>query len=134
MALLILLQAKHLTTSFLGMTKDCLMRCLYNHEDYSKLQLHSFQTIHATVREKLKVNMEEMTHKQDLHTTPITLDVGDSVMRHSPERSYKLPSKFMGPYLVTAKLNGNKFKVLDPSFFLFSFFFFYILKETASGI
>ncbi len=27
---------------------------LYNPEDYSKLQLHSFQTIHASVREKLR--------------------------------------------------------------------------------
>ncbi len=34
---------------------------LYNPEDYSKLQLHSFQTIHASVREKLKASREEMT-------------------------------------------------------------------------
>ncbi len=88
---------------------------LYNPEDYSKLQLHSFQMIHASVQEKLKVMREEMTQRQHLHATPVILDVGDSVMKRSPERSCKLSPKFMGPFLVTAKLHGNKFKVLDPS-------------------
>ncbi len=88
---------------------------LYNHEDYSKLQLNSFQTIHASVREKLKPSREEMTQRQHLHATPITLDVGDSVMKRSPERSCKLAPKFMGPFLVTAKLHDNKFEALDPS-------------------
>ncbi len=36
-------------------------------------------------------------------------------MKRSPERSYKLSPKFMGPFLVTAKLHGNELKVLDPS-------------------
>ncbi len=87
---------------------------LYNPDDYSKLELHSFRTIHASVREKLKTSREEMTQRQHLHATPITLDVGDSVMKRSPERSCKLAPKFIGPFLVTAKLHGNKFKVLDP--------------------
>ncbi len=60
---------------------------LYNHEDYTKLQLHSFQIIHASVRGKLKASREEMTQRQHLHATPIILDVGDSVMKRSPERS-----------------------------------------------
>ncbi len=85
---------------------------LYNPADYSKLQLHSFSTIHASVREELKASKEEMIQRQHLHPTPITLAVGDSVMKRSPERSCKLALKFMGPYLVTAKLHGNKFKVL----------------------
>ncbi len=88
---------------------------MYNTEDYSKLQLHSFKTIHAFVREKLKASREEMTQKQHLHAIPITFDVGDSVMKHSSERFCKLAPKFMGPFLVTAKLHGNKFEVLDPS-------------------
>ncbi len=88
---------------------------LYNPEDYFKLQLNSFQTIHASVREKLKASREEITQRQHLHATPITLNVGDSVMKRSPQRSCKLAPKFMGPFLVTAKLHGSKFKVLDPS-------------------
>ncbi len=56
-----------------------------------------------------------MTQRQHLQATPIILDVGDSVMKRSPERSCKLAPKFMGPFLVTAKLHGNNFKVLDPS-------------------
>ncbi len=70
---------------------------LYYTEDYSKLQLHSFQTIHSSVREKLKTSREEMTQRQHLHATLITLEVGDSVMKRSPERSCKLAPKFMGP-------------------------------------
>ncbi len=87
---------------------------LYNSEDYSKLQLHSFQTILASVREHLKTLREEMIHKQHLHATPVTFDVGDSVMLRSPARSCKLESKFTGPYVITAKLHDHKFKVLDP--------------------
>ncbi len=56
-----------------------------------------------------------MTQRQRLHATPITLDVGDSVLKRSPEESCRLALKFMGPFLVTAKLHGNKFKVLDLS-------------------
>ncbi len=88
---------------------------MYNHEDYPKLQLHSFQTINASVREELKASREEITQRQHLNATPIILDVGDSVMKRSPERSCKLSPKFMGPFLVTARLYGNKFQVLDPS-------------------
>ncbi len=85
---------------------------LYNPDDYSKLQLHSFQTIYASFREKLKASRREMTQRQHLHATLITLDVGDSVMKRSSERSCKLAPKFMGPFLVTAKLHGNKFNFL----------------------
>ncbi len=63
---------------------------LYNPVDYFKLQLHSFQIIHASVREKLKASREDMTQRQHLHATLITLDVGDPVMKRSPERSCKL--------------------------------------------
>ncbi len=52
---------------------------LYNPEDYSKLQLNSFRTVHASVREKLKASREEMIQRQHSHATPITFDVGDSI-------------------------------------------------------
>ncbi len=86
---------------------------LYNAEDYSKLQLHSFQTIHASVRESLKASREERIRKQHLHATPVTFDVGDSVMLRSPAMSCKFEPKFTSPYVIP-KLHGNKFKVLDP--------------------
>ncbi len=88
---------------------------LYSSDDYSKLQLHCFQTIHNSVREKLKASREEMLRKQHSQATPVTLKVGDSVMKRAPDRSCKLTPKFTGPFLVTAKLHGNKFRILDPS-------------------
>ncbi len=88
---------------------------LYSPDDYSKLQLHCFQTIHNSVQEKLKASREEMLQKQHSQATPVHLDVGDSVMKRASDRSCNLTFKFSGPYLSTAKLHGNKFKLLDRS-------------------
>ncbi len=87
----------------------------YFPDDYSKLQLHCFQTIHNSVWEKLKASREEMLCKQHSQATPVHLDVGDSAMKRAPDRSCKLTPKFLGPYLLTAKLHSNKFKILDPN-------------------
>ncbi len=38
-----------------------------------------------------------------------------TVMKRAPNCSCKLTPKFSGPYLLTAKLHGNKFKLLDPN-------------------
>ncbi len=88
---------------------------LYCPDDYSKLQLHCFQTIHNSVREKLKASREEELRKQHSQATPVHLDVGDSVMKRAPDRSCKLTPKFSGPFLLTAKLLDNKFKIMDPN-------------------
>ncbi len=88
---------------------------LYSLGDYSKLELHCFQTIHNSVREKLKVSREEMLCKQHYQATPFHLDFCDSVMKRAPDRCCKLTPKFSGPYLLAAKLHCNKFKLLDPS-------------------
>ncbi len=56
-----------------------------------------------------------MLCKQHSQATPVHLDVGDSVMKRAPDSSCKLTPKFSGPYLLTAKLHGNKFKLLDPN-------------------
>ncbi len=87
----------------------------YSLDDYSKLQLHCFQTIHDSVLEKLKASREEMLWKHHSQATPVNFDVCDSVMKKAPDSSCKLAPKFSGPYLLTAKLHGNKFKLLDPS-------------------
>ena len=84
---------------------------LYSLDDYSKLQLHCFQTIHSSVLDKLKVSREEMSQKQHSKATPVHLAVGDSVMKRAPLRTSKLNSKFSGPFLITAKCHGNKFKI-----------------------
>ncbi len=78
------------------------------------MQLHSFQSIYASVREGLKASSEELIRKQHLHANPVTFDVGDSVMLRSHARSRKLEPKFTGSSVITAKLHGHKFKVLDP--------------------
>ena len=86
---------------------------LYSPDDYSKVQLHCFQTIHASVKQHLKLSREEMSQKQHTHATPVSLAVGDSVMKRAPGRSCKLSPKFSGPYLITAKCHGNKFTITD---------------------
>ncbi len=88
---------------------------LYSLDDYSKLELHCFQTIHNSVQEKLKASREEMLRKQCSQATPVHFDVDESVMKRAPDHPSKLAYKFLGPYLLTAKLHGNKFRLLDPS-------------------
>ncbi len=50
---------------------------LHSLGDYSKLQLQCSQTIHNSVREKLKASWEEMLQKQHSQATSVHLDVGD---------------------------------------------------------
>ncbi len=88
---------------------------LHSLDDYSKLQLHCLQTIHESVREKLKASREEMKHKQHAQATPVNIQVGDSVMKRAPDWSYKLSPNFSGPFLVTSRCHPNNFKILDPS-------------------
>ncbi len=87
---------------------------LHSLDDYSKLQLHCFQTIHESVREKLKASREEILHKKQAQTTPVTIQVGDSVMKRAPDRSCKLSPKFNGPFLVTSRCHHNKFRIMNP--------------------
>ncbi len=56
-----------------------------------------------------------MLRKQHSQATPVHLDVGDSVMKRAPDRYCKLTPKFSGPFLLTTKLHGNKFKILGPN-------------------
>ncbi len=88
---------------------------LYTPDDYSKLQLHCFQTNHNCVREKLEASREEILRKQHSQATPIHLDVGDSVMKRASDRSCKLIPKLSCPFLLNAKLHGNIFKLLDSN-------------------
>ncbi len=88
---------------------------LHSLGDYSKLQLHCFQTIHESVREKLKASREDKLHKQHAQATPVTIHVGDSVMKRTPDRSCKFSPKYSGPFLVASRCHPNKFQILDPS-------------------
>ncbi len=88
---------------------------LHSLDDYSKLQLHCFQSIHESVREKLKPPREKMLHKQHAQATPVTIQVGDFVMKRAPDRSCKLSPKFSGPLLDTSRCHPNKYEILDPS-------------------
>ncbi len=88
---------------------------VYTLDDYAKQQLHAFQSIHQSVRDKLKASREEMMRKQHAQAKVIKIAVGDTVMKRCPERQNKLAPKFSGPYIITSALRNNKFKILDPS-------------------
>ncbi len=54
-----------------------------------------------------------MCEQQHRRASPVTLQVGDSVMVRVPERGSKLSPKFVGPRRVTQYLGGHKFEVTD---------------------
>ncbi len=60
----------------------------------------------------LFVSAWELQERRWFVNNIFTFDVGDSVMLRSPARSCKFEPKFTGPYVITAKLHGHKFK--DP--------------------
>jgi len=67
----------------------------------------------SPVREKLQASRPEMIYRQHQQAHPISIMVGDTVMKCVPERHSKLSAKFNGPFVVVDKLLGNKFKLLD---------------------
>lgn len=85
---------------------------LYNLGNYSS-QLNSFQAINSSVCENLKAS-QKMLYKQYSQTIPITISVGDSVLK-SLTGHLQISSQVFSPYLVTSKMHGNKLKILDPS-------------------
>ncbi len=86
---------------------------VYNVDDYVKCQLKVFSDIHKTVKRKLQDTKTAMCEQQHRRASPVTLQVGDSVMVRVPERGSKLSPKFEGPRLITKKLGGHKFEVTD---------------------
>ena len=87
---------------------------VYNVDDYVKQHMHVFKNIHTQVRSKLQASRAEMMAKQHKRATPVTIQVGDTVKVHLPNRSSKLAPKFSGPRSVIRQLHGNKFEVHDP--------------------
>ncbi len=81
-------------------------------DDYNNVLLHTFQSIHQSVRKNLAASRAEMIQKQHLLATPVTLTVGDQVMKRSSDRQCKLSPKFSSPFLITEKLHGHKFRIL----------------------
>ncbi len=54
-----------------------------------------------------------MLWNQHSQATPVHLDVGDSVMKRAPDRSCKITLKFLGPFLLTAKLLDHNTNVSE---------------------
>ena len=87
---------------------------VYNTDDYAKSQLRVFSDIYKDVREQLQKSKAAMSSQQHRRSSPVSLQVGDTVMVRVPERNSKLSPKFVGPRLVVKQLQGNKFEILDP--------------------
>ena len=87
---------------------------LYNVEDYSKLQAHKFQDIYQQVRQRMQASRAEIIAKQHRRARPLSLQVGDSVMKRVPERGSKLDPKFEGPFIIVGK-QQNKFRIRGQS-------------------
>ena len=87
---------------------------VYDIEQYSKCQLKVFSDIHKEVQNRLFQSKAAMASQQHKRSSPVNIQVGDSVMVQSHNRTSKLDPKFLGPRLVTKQLTGNKFEILDP--------------------
>ncbi len=84
-----------------------------NVDDYVKCQLKVFSDIHESVRKKFQATYAAMCEQQYQRASPVTLQVGDSVMVRVPERGSKLSPKFVEPCRLTQNLGGHKFEVTD---------------------
>ena len=55
-----------------------------------------------------------MSSQQHKRSSPVTLNVGNTMMVRVPERNSKLSPKFVDPRLIVEKVQGNKFELFDP--------------------
>ncbi len=87
---------------------------VHNIEDYAKIQLKMFSNIHNNVKTRLLASKAAMNSQHHSLSSPVSIEVGESVMIRVPERTSKLSVKFVGPRLVVKKVQGNKSEILDP--------------------
>lgn len=120
MALLIVLQERLLITYYLGQINVCSMifslRVHLRFIPKVIMQNISLMSSHAFIllfMKKLQGSRAEIIYRQHWHANPISIMVGDTIMKSVPERHFNLSTKFTGPFLVTDMLRGNKFKLLD---------------------
>lgn len=71
---------------------------VYSLEDYVTQQLHSFQISHQSVGEKHKASRKDTMGKQHAQANPVTLTIGNFVMKSPLERQYKLNVKLSKPH------------------------------------
>ncbi len=86
---------------------------VYSVNNYSQNHLPALQIIHDSVRHSLQASRTEMIQKQHATAHPVTFKVNDVVFKSAPDRQSKLNHKFSGPYIITERLHGNKFKIYN---------------------
>ena len=90
-------------------------RPVYSLDDYAQNQLRALQMIHDSVRRNLQESRAEMLHRQHAKATPVSFQKGDVVFKSAPERQSKLTPKFIGPFVITDSMQGNKFRIFNPA-------------------
>ncbi len=73
---------------------------IYDIEEYAKIQLTTFSSIHKEVSQRLQHTSNLRTAKQHRSARPVTFNVGDAVIVAAPERHSKLSPKFNGPHKI----------------------------------
>ena len=87
---------------------------MYDASDFCKVQMKVFRDIHKRVQQQLFESKKEICTQQHKRAAPVTLQPGDNVMILASDRRSKLTPKFLGPRVITKRLQGNKFEVWDP--------------------
>ncbi len=82
---------------------------IYDVEEYAKIQLTTFSSIHKEVSQRLQHASDMRTAKQHQSACPVTFNVGDAVMVAAPERHSKLSPKFSRPHKITHATGGNRY-------------------------
>ncbi len=85
---------------------------VYSVDNYSQNHLRALQIINDSVRRSLQASRTEMIQKQHATAHPVTFKVND-IFKSAPERQSKLNHKFSGPFIITERLHGNKFKIYN---------------------
>ena len=78
-----------------------------------KLNLTLFKWYMSQFVKDFKDFRAEIVRKQHSRGTPVSISLGDFVVKRAHDRQWKLTPTFSGPFLLIETFHGNKFRIKD---------------------